>query len=120
MRWEDIDIERRVVHLPQTKNGTSRDVPLSMEAIRLLRQMPQKRGCVFGMMVSNLGNVFRKLTSLAMIDNLHFHDTRHEAITRLARKLNVLDLARMVGHRDLKQLMVYYNATAEELAKRLD
>jgi integrase len=50
---------------------------------------------------------------------LTFHDTRHEAITRLAAKLNVLDLARMVGHRDIKQLQVYYNAPAEEIAMRL-
>ena len=33
---------------------------------------------------------------------------------------HVLDLARMVGHRDLKQLQVYYNETAEEMAKLLD
>jgi integrase len=36
-----------------------------------------------------------------LIDDLTFHDTRHEAITRLAKKLQELDLARMVGHRDL-------------------
>jgi integrase len=120
MRWQDVDVVRRVVHLPETKNGTSRDVPLSTEAVRILQQMPQGTGSVFGLTATNLGNIFRKLKDQAMIENLHFHDTRHEAITRLARKLNVLDLARMVGHRDLKQLMVYYNATAEELAKRLD
>jgi integrase len=55
----------------------------------------------------------------AGIEGLTFHDTRHEAITRLAAKLNVLDLARMVGHRDIKQLQVYYNAPAEEIAMRL-
>jgi hypothetical protein len=38
----------------------------------------------------------------------------------LAKKLNVLDLARMVGHRDLKQLQIYYNETAEAMAARLD
>jgi len=48
-----------------------------------------------------------------------FHDTRHEALTRIARKLDVLDLARMVGHRDARSLMIYYNATAEEIAQRL-
>ena len=41
-------------------------------------------------------------------------------VTRLAAKLNVLDLARMVGHRDLKMLQVYYNASAEDIAARLD
>jgi len=120
MRWQDVDVVRRVVHLPDTKNGTSRDVPLSTEAVRILQQMGSGTDGVFGVSATNLGNIFRGLTRRAAIENLHFHDTRHEAITRLARKLNVLDLARMVGHRDLKQLMVYYNATAEELAKMLD
>ena len=48
-----------------------------------------------------------------------FHDTRHEACTRLARKLDVLDLAKMIGHRDPRSLMIYYNPTASEIAKRL-
>lgn len=75
---------------------------------------------VFGLSKSALDNLFRRARDRAGIMNLHFHDTRHEAITRLAKKLNVLDLARMVGHKDVKQLMVYYNATAEEIAQQLD
>jgi integrase len=54
------------------------------------------------------------------IENLRFHDSRHEGLTRLARKLDVLDLARMVGHRDPRSLMIYYNPTATEIAERLD
>lgn len=54
-----------------------------------------------------------------MVDGLTFHDLRHSAITRLAKKLDVLALAKMVGHRDLRQLMIYYNPSAEELAGRL-
>lgn len=55
----------------------------------------------------------------AGIDELTFHDTRHEAITRLASVFNPLELARVVGHSNLSQLLVYYNATAEDLAGRL-
>ena len=54
--------------------------------------------------------------SLPSVADLHFHDARHEAITRLARKIDVLDLARMIGHRDPRSLMVYYNATATDIA----
>jgi integrase len=50
---------------------------------------------------------------------LTFHDARHEATTRLAGKLQVLDLARVTGHRDIKQLMTYYNKDARELAELL-
>lgn len=31
----------------------------------------------------------------------------------------LLELARMVGHRDPRSLMIYYNETAEQLAKKL-
>ena len=75
---------------------------------------------VFCINSNSLDALFRKYRDKAGISGLHFHDTRHEAITRLAKKLNVLDLARMVGHKKLNQLMTYYNESAEELAKKLD
>ena len=120
MRWQDVDLGKRIVRLPETKNGTRRNVPLSTEAIRILRQMQGVNSVsVFSISSGSMDTLFRKAKTRAMIDDLHFHDTRHEAITRLAKKLEVLELARMVGHKDLKQLMVYYNATAEELAEKL-
>lgn len=121
LTWDDVDLKKRVARLSQTKNGTSRDVPLSSEAIRILEQLQKvEADTVFGLTSANLDALFRKAKSRALIEGLHFHDTRHEAITRLAKKLDVLELARMVGHRDLKMLMIYYNETAEALAKKLD
>ncbi len=111
-----------VARLLDTKNGTSRDVPLSKRARELLTYLPsvEDKQPLFGITASQLDANFRKLRQSADIDGLTFHDTRHEAITRLAGKLNVLELARMVGHRDLKMLQIYYNETAENLASRLD
>lgn len=119
LTWDRVDLEKRVVKLVDTKNGTSRNVPLSTEAVRLLRLLPEGQTC-FGISSSQLDSVFRKMRSQAGIEDLKFHDTRHEAITRLAKKLNVLELARMVGHRNIAMLQVYYNETAEEIALRLD
>jgi integrase len=107
-----------VAHLPRTKNGTKRDVPLSPRASELLKQLPKAETC-FGITASSLDALFRKAKTRAGVADLTFHDTRHEAITRLAKKLNVLELARMVGHRDLKMLQIYYNETAEEIGKKL-
>lgn len=45
--------------------------------------------------------------------------TENDSITRLAQRLNVLQLARMVGHRDIRSLQVYYNETAESMARLL-
>jgi integrase len=116
------DIVGRTATLRQTKNGTKRGVPLSRRAAELLRVLPAvlDEEPLFGMTARSLDALFRKAKKRAMIDDGTFHDTRHLAITRLAKKLNVLDLARMVGHRDLRQLQVYYNETAEEIASRLD
>lgn len=115
------DITGSVAHLGDTKNGTSRDVPLSTRAIQLLGYLPaQKRGQPsFGLTSAQLDANFRKIRDMAGVEDLTFHDTRHEAITRLAKKLNVLELARMVGHKDIRMLQVYYNETANEIAKKL-
>jgi len=112
-------VRDRVAYLPMTKNGFPRSVPLSSEALRLLGQLPKLEDRFFGLTTQRIDAIFRKVRARALIDDLHFHDTRHEAITRLARKLDVMDLARMVGTRDLRILMLYYNATPSEIAARL-
>lgn len=119
LTWTDVDLDKRVATLRMTKNGTARRVPLSTEAVRILNQVRTDSALIFNLSTSQVDSLFRKAKTNAMISELHFHDCRHEAITRLAKKLDVLDLARMVGHRDLRQLMVYYNVTAEELATKL-
>lgn len=113
------DISGRVAHLPITKNGDARAVPLSQEAVRLLSDLP-KADPAFGLTSSQISSLWRKLRDRAGIDDLTFHDSRHMAVTRLARKLNVLELARMIGHRDIRMLQRYYNEDPSEIAKRLD
>lgn len=119
LEWDRVDLGRRVALLTHTKNGRSREVPLSSRAVSLLEALP-KLDPVFGLSSRQLDVLFRKLRDRAGVEGLTFHDSRHAAITALSRKLDVLALARMVGHTDLRQLRVYYNESAEELAKRLD
>lgn len=117
-------INGRVVHLPgeNTKNGIKRDVPLSTRALELLAYLPkpEEGGAVFGITSASLDALFRRAKQRCGITDLTFHNSRHEAITRLAKRLNVLELARMVGHRDLRMLQIYYNETAAEIAERLN
>lgn len=119
LRWEQVDLERRVAHLPKTKNGFPRDVPLSSEAVRLIEALPYADP-VFRLSGQKLDALWRKLRNRAAVADLHFHDSRHMAVTRLAKKLDVLDLARMIGHRNVSQLLAYYNASASDIAKLLD
>lgn len=115
----DIEVDRRVARLPRTKNGSAREVPLSNEAVRLLSILPE-HDPVFGLTSRELDVLFRKVRERAAVADLHFHDSRHEAVTRLSQKLDVLSLARMIGHRDIRMLQRYFESDAEELALRLD
>jgi integrase len=121
LRPEDVNLTKRVAHLPLTKNGSARSVPLSSRAVQLLTMLkPWEHETIFQMSSEQCGALFRKGLARTRIEDLTFHDTRHEAITRLARKVEVLDLARIVGHKDIKMLMRYYNRTAEDIAAQLD
>jgi integrase len=108
----------RVAHLPASinKNGEARDVPLSPRALEIWKMVPEG----FGVSAASLDAMFRVARKeRTPIENLTFHDTRHEAITRLAKKLHVLELARMVGHKDIRKLMIYFNQSAEDTADKL-
>jgi integrase len=104
--------------------ASKRDVPLSKKAIEIIEVMleasPSDSPSVFNVVESQIDSMFRKAKKSSGVSGLTFHDLRHTAITRLANKLHVLDLARMIGHKDLKKLQIYYNPSATDLANLLD
>ena len=111
------NVRPRHVHIPMTKNGNKRDVPLSKEAKRLLKLV----GNDFRLSSSQISSLFRKVRDRAMLENLHFHDTRREALSRLSKQLDVMQLAKVSGHKDLRILLsVYYAPDIEDLAGKLD
>jgi integrase len=116
------DISGRVAKINDSKTAAGvREVPLSTKAMAIIEQC---RGIdekyIFNIKTSQLDSLFRKAKKLVLIDDLHFHDCRHLAITRLAEKLDVLELARAVGHKDLSMLLIYYNKSASDIAFKLD
>ena len=122
MRWADVHLDRQYVHLPNTKNGDARNVPLSVEAERLLRQAKGlDKDRVLTIESASLSTMFRRVRDAVGLPELHFHDLRHEAATRMAQIIkNPADLAKITGHKDVNILVnTYYNPTAQELAGRL-
>lgn len=119
LHWPDVRLAERFVILPRTKNGDRREVPLSSFAVEILQALPVGDGPVFGLSAELRDALWRKNRPASLRD-LHFHDSRAEAIWRLSKKLDVMQLARVIGHRDLRSLMIYYNESAADLATRLD
>lgn len=106
-----------VRHKTQHLTKKPRQIPLPAKARRLIAKIPASGWTITAM---TLDAIFRKAKSALLIEDLHFHDSRAEALTRLARKVDVMTLARISGHRDLKMLLsVYYRESAEDIAKRL-
>jgi len=123
-------VRKRAVRLVETKNGTARDVPLSTRAAELIGQMRGRRlshirkpvnpARVFHIGAPELDALFRRARTDAGLSGFTFHDSRHTAVTRLAGKLDLLELGRMIGHTDLNSLRIYFNAPAEQIAAKLD
>jgi integrase len=116
---KDVQLAQRFVVLPATKNGDRREVPLSSTACAILRALSERdEDQVFELEDQMRDALWRKSRPASLAD-LHFHDARGEAIWRLSKKLDVLQLAQVIGHRDLTSLMHYYRESAADMASRL-
>jgi integrase len=76
-------------------------------------------GPLFPVAAASLDVLFRRARDRASVHDATFHDSRATAATRLARRVDMLTLARILGHRDPKSLMVYYRESASDIAARL-
>lgn len=119
LHWPHVNLQTRVATLPRTKNGDRREVPLSGRALEILQALPRGEGPCFGINSAQRDALFRKARKSAGLSGFTFHDTRATAIHRLSKKLDVLQLARMIGHRDISSLRHYYHESAEEMARLL-
>lgn len=125
LQWRHVDLKKRTAHLLDTKNGTDRTIPLFPRAIRIISTLRPHDVSLAGERVfadinsETLDALFRKVRDRIAIEDLHFHDSRHTATTMFARFLDVLELARVTGHRDLNSLLIYYNESAESIAGRV-
>jgi integrase len=121
LNWININFINRTAYLKMTKNGSSRTVPLSTQAINILSKLPRDiTGRVFPLKPNTVSMGFIKAMKRTDIKDFHFHDLRHMALTRLSSKFtNILELAAISGHKELKMLQRYVHIRAEDLAKKM-
>lgn len=105
-------VNGKVATLLDSKNGEEREVPLSAEAREaLLGGIPLTAG--------SISSDFRYLCQQGKIKGLTFHDLRHSAATRLAKKLDLYELCKMFGWKDPRHALRYYNEPMANIAKKL-
>lgn len=122
LTWADLNLMTGVARLHDTKNSEPREVPLSKWAIEILKALPRQLGAgtpVFPITQDFVSHEFRQACKSAGIANLHFHDLRHEAVSRICEKLPMHEAMRVTGHKTPSMLMRYYHPKAEDLARKL-
>lgn len=139
LRWDDIDLQRRILVLHTSKTGEGRIVPLSSVAVSVLRGMPRRLdGQVFGSKPNAFSKAMRRAIGRArkayeaecskrgekadsqFLSDIHLHDARHEAISGMfERGLNPMEVASISGHKTMAMLRRYTHLQAEDLAKKL-
>jgi Phage integrase family len=112
MHWRDVSFEKRTLRIPITKNGHARTIPLSSCALALLRTLSDARTLGTERILPITENAakmaWKRLAKRARLEDLRFHDLRHEAISRFFEKgLNVPEVALISGHRDPRMLFRY-------------
>lgn len=121
-KWNHLRLSQRVLLVPETKTGVPRSIPLSSKAMLVLQSLP--RVCddnIFRLRSDSISQAFERACSRAGVLDLHFHDLRHEATTRLFEKgLNPMQVSAITGHKTFEMLKRYTHLKAQDLVKLLD
>ena len=123
LRWKNINLKKRFLILTDTKNSESRTVPLSEDALNILKNLPHKNeeDLVFGMSASAITQAMDKARTSAGITDFKFHDLRHEATSRLFENtdLDLMEIKAITGHKTLQMLVRYTHLRTAQLVDRL-
>lgn len=125
--WDQVDLKRSSVTILESKNGHSRTIPLTPKALELLHSCIQigkrqiESNLVFPVSANALRMSWGRLCKRAGIRDLHFHDLRHEAISRFFEMgLTVPEVASISGHKDLRMLLRYAHSNNQSIRDKLN
>lgn len=131
IEWNDVHLKEKFIHLDETKSGDPRNVPLSPKALLIMKKLvrPIENEKVFKVTQDGLIRGFKKACKLAIeaqikpkagfLENLTFHDLRHEAASRWAAHLESHELCKMFGWKTMQMALRYYHPTALSIADKL-
>ncbi|AAW73853.1 Site-specific recombinase XerD [Xanthomonas oryzae pv. oryzae KACC 10331] len=135
LRRNQVDLDRRVVRLQETKNTMSRTVPLTVEATRLFREAlnnpvrPIDTNLIFfgepgrdnKRRAYQFNPIWTRIKKDAGVPDFRFHDLRHEAVSRFVEAgLSDQEVAAISGHKSMQMLKRYTHLRAEDLVGKLD
>lgn len=120
MQWKHLDLKNRVLLIPETKNGHPRKIPLTNKALDILEGIDPISERVFAISPNAIKLAWQRMAKKIGLDDLHFHDFRHEAVSTFFEKgLAIQEVATISGHRDWRSLKIYTQPKPENILKKL-
>lgn len=122
--WADLDEERRLVLVrdrkhPRKKTGNHMWCPLLGDALKVLSRQPRVDERIFPVAPEWVSDTFKSICDELKIEDLHFHDLRHEGTSRLFERGYTIEQVRLVtGHKKIQHLMRYTNLRPEQLSSQ--
>ncbi|MTI12252.1 integrase, partial [Sansalvadorimonas verongulae] len=124
--WEDLDSDKGTILIrdrkdPNQKIGNNQCVPLSSEALEVIARQPRFEERIFPVDARSVSTVFTRQCKKAGIEDLHFHDLRHEGTSRLfERGLEIQQVAMITGHKSWSMLQRYTHLKPADVVSRLN
>ncbi|MBU1008480.1 site-specific integrase [Candidatus Dependentiae bacterium] len=135
LRWSDVDFGQGFIHVGDSKNGKSRNVPINAAAAEVLRELSEKNGPVYvrdmagdnGESESVFGGVkdvkrsFHSACRRAGVNGLRLHDLRHTFASRLVELgVDLVTVSKLLGHSSITMTMRYAHPTPENMRRAVD
>jgi integrase len=121
LQWEDIDWSKQLIHLKDTKNGESRQIPIFDKVKVILESIEGDKGPLFPIKEHAVTVAFRRTVKRSELVNISFHTLRHEAITRFFEVgLTIPEVASISGHKSWAMLRRYTHLRSQSLINKLN
>lgn len=121
MRWSDVDVSARMLTIrdrkdPRKKIGNDERIPLLGDALAIIQRQPQSDERVFPVIPEWVSDNFLLACRVAKVNDLVFHDLRHEGISRLFEAgWQIPQVALVSGHKKWEMLKRYTQLKPESL-----
>ncbi len=112
LTWKDLDFDRQIIHVRNSKNGEARQIAMSHDVESLLGGLPRVHTQVFtradGNPVINIKTCFERAVRLSQIEDFSFHDLRHTfASYMMMNGAELLTVSRILGHKTINMTLRY-------------
>ena len=127
-RWENVDLQRRMLLIPMSKNGKARHVPLALTAVRIIEKLPRFEDCPYlvpnpdtGKPFVSIKKAWQTARKAAQLSDVRLHDLRHTCASGLVNSgASLYVVQQVLGHRDAASSARYAHLTNRSLLSAVD